>query len=601
MKRAHWLPSASIVALVTLYLCSLYGMISTISLFQNWNDIYNSTSHSQADQQQPLFSPMANYFETVRARTDTSNSIQNGQLDIAVRDDDDLLFHSTVVQRIQSEWSQLSSNLKAGNNDDDANLHRERLRVLEVLKKRFSETSNPLVSDVVELGHCRLDIIDYSRFSSWAAVILLDARPKFERKLKRNANEMKGQDWEESCDSPMYKEFALGLLEVFATHSKGEGNSSICNFDRYSLSPRGADLLSAASALRNVPSSPDGVPRLVFVIIAFQDADHLQALIETCQMPHHLIIVHLERKSPTSFTNRVHEIANKYSNVVVVQFGSIIYKTDSVSTVNYQIMHWLTEELNIPYDYLLTLGNAAYPLYAAQELTNFFRNTQRDIWLGELRNNMNAGWIGWGYLERKRLIFTAGDEKYTQRTKKWKQNGFDAAIPEYIKANMTQKTNSGNQAVFSHKVVKKLVNSPQVRELFGMAKYGCCCCLEERTWIAAANMVGHGKEAMDAASMFQVWGGEPNCGDGSMKNALLVPNSTICYKSEDVTSGNLFERQQKGIQDTSVENSYFRGDALLEELRMAKERGFLFARKFKSTDPRSLQLIQMIKTNIHNN
>ena len=131
---------------------------------------------------------------------------------------------------------------------------------------------------------------------------------------------------------------------------------------------------------------------------------------------------------------------------------------------------------------------------------------------------------------------------------------------------MTGKTNSGNQAVFSYRVVKEFVNSPQVKELFGLAKYGCCCCLEERTWIAAANMIGYGREALETASMFQVWGGEPECGDGSMRNALLIPNATICYTSDDATKGNLFERQQKGVNDTSKENSYFRGDKLLEEL-----------------------------------
>eukprot|EP00533_Pseudo-nitzschia_delicatissima_P010322 CAMPEP_0116091644 /NCGR_PEP_ID=MMETSP0327-20121206/7615_1 /TAXON_ID=44447 /ORGANISM="Pseudo-nitzschia delicatissima, Strain B596" /LENGTH=594 /DNA_ID=CAMNT_0003583009 /DNA_START=72 /DNA_END=1856 /DNA_ORIENTATION=+ len=594
MKKAHcWSPSTAIVVLLTLCLCSFYGTISTVFLFQKWDSINNSTSHAQADQQQPNYSSKARNRETTRAITNTTNSSKGVQLDVGFGENNEGFLHPFVVQRIQTEISQLPLNATTGSNDDDVNFQRERLRVLEALVNHYSETTHRLDSDVVELNHCRLDIIDYSRFSSWAAVILLDAMPKFEGKLRRNSDEVKGLEGKENS---VYLEFSLGLLEVFATHSKGETDLSICDFEKYSLNPRGADLLSAESALRSVPFHPDGNPRLVFVIIAFQDADHLEALIDACYMSHHL-----ERRSPASFTDKVNKIANKYANVVIVQFGSIIYMTDSVSTLNYQIMHWVTEELKIPYDYFLTLGNAAYPLYDAQELTHYFQNTQRDIWLGELRSEMNAGWISWGYLERKRLIFTAGNQKYTQRTKKWKQNGFDAPIPDYIKSNMTQKTNSGNQAVFSHKVVKKLVNSPQVRELFGMAKYGCCCCLEERTWIAAANIIGHGREAMEAASMFQVWGGEAKCGDGSMKNALLIPNATICYKSEDLTKGNLSGRQQKDTEGTSVENSYFRGDTLLEELRLAKKRGFLFARKFKSTDQRSLELLEMIKTSVHNN
>jgi len=398
----------------------------------------------------------------------------------------------------------------------------------------------------------------------------------------------------------MYLEFCLGLLEIFATHSNGEENDKICDFEKYSLNIQRADLRSAELTLRSVPTSASRMPRLVFVIVAFQDVDHLEVLIEACHLPHHLIVVHLERRSPSSFTDNVEKIANKYKNVAVVQFGSIIYQTDSVSTVNYQIMHWLTDELKISYDYLLTLGNAAYPLYGSKELSNYFQTTERNIWLGELGNKQNAGWLSWAYLERKRLIFTAGEQKYTQRTKKWKQNGFDSPIPDYIKRSMTEKTNSGNQAVFSYKVVNKLLLSPQVRELFSMAKYGCCCCLEERTWIAAAHIIGHGKEAMELPSMFQVWGGEPLCGDGSMKNAILNANATLCYRSDDVTKGSLSERQRGNFEDTSnVENSYFRGNKLLEELRLAKERGFLFARKFASGDQSSLELLERIREEIH--
>jgi hypothetical protein len=108
---------------------------------------------------------------------------------------------------------------------------------------------------------------------------------------------------------------------------------------------------------------------------------------------------------------------------------------------------------------------------------------------------------------------------------------------------------------------------------------------------------------MEAASMFQVWGGvSSTCGAGSMQNAVLRLNATICYKSEDATKGNIVERQKIGLEDSDAANAFFRGDRLVEELRLAKERGFLFARKFKSGgDRNSLKLIEMIKKNIHNN
>jgi hypothetical protein len=392
------------------------------------------------------------------------------------------------VQTLKTHFSQISLNATTRANNDTTNnllLQGEQLHILDVLINYYSKTSRPIHSDVVELRHCQLDKVDYSKFVPWAAIILQDAWPILEKKLKRDMDEVKGIR-KDGWDIGMYLEFCLSLLEIYATHTdNGAGNTKICNFEKYSLQieHNDDDLLSTAEkTLRNVPVSHNDLPRLVFVIVAFQDADHLEVLIEACSMPHHFIIVHLERRSPQSFTHRVHRIANKYSNVVVVQFGSIIYPTDSVSTVNYQIMNWLTEELKLPYDYLLTLGNAAYPLHGAEEMTRYFQRTKRNIWLGELRNSKNGGgwYFSWEYLERKRLISTSGERKYTQRTKKWRQNDFVSSIPDYIKTNMTSnktKTNSGNQAVFSYKVVKRLVNSPQVKELFAIAKYGCCCCL----------------------------------------------------------------------------------------------------------------------------
>ena len=592
IEKAHWLPSSSIAALVALLLCSIYGTLSPIVMMNVWQS--QQAIHSDIDLPR---SPHAGNSKNHR----NSKAFVNSTVEHSFRGNNELFSRHVVVQSIREHQAGLSMNATASADKDENVLQTERLHVLEVLMNYFSEPSHPVHSDIVELGHCRLDQIDYSNFSRWAAVILQHARPNFENTIHKYTAEAaaNGLSTNTTVDS-VYLEFCLGLLEVFATHGKGKDNEAICDFEKYPWTPKEFNLLTDMSTLNRVAVSPQGLPRLVFVIIAFQDATHLETLIEACNMPQHLIVVHLERSSPASFNQHVLEVANKYRNVVVVQFGSIIYGTDSVSTVNYQIMHWLTEEQGLVYDYYLTLGNAVYPLYGAKELANHFQSTERDIWLGDLRDHINAGGRHWEYLQRKRLVFTSGGTKFSMRTRKWKQNGFDAPIPDYIQTNMHNKTNSGNQAVFSYKVIKKLVNSPEVKELFAIAKYGCCCCLEERTWIAAANIIGYGKEAVEAASMFQVWGGRPKCGDGSMKNALLIPNATICYQSEDVTSGNLFERQRKSINDTSIENAFFRGDKLLEELRLAKKRGFLFARKFKSTDPDSLVLIEMIKSSIHN-
>jgi len=599
------------IAFATLLLCSVYTTISTVSVITNWGDFRSFTNAHEGDGLVQSFPTVTKHSQL--GINDTGPMRNSEPYNDSVIDPADHSLYSKsndqrsplpiIIQTLKKlHPSKLFNGTTIISNSNSTNtLQREQRRVLEVLVEHYSRTHNSIDSDVVELGHCRLELIDYSKFSSWSSVILHDAWPKIEQKLKRNSEEVKDLRTRDVWDADMYREFCFGLLEMFATHSNEEEKGAICDFKKYSLKfRRGHNIQSAGSTLRNVPPSGNGLPRLVFVIIAFQDGDHLEALIEACFMPHHLIIIHLEHRSPTPFTERIHRIATRYDNVAVVQFGSIIYQTDSVSTINYQIMHWVTEELKIPYDYWLTLGNAAYPLLGASELTNYFRKTKRNIWLGELRNNNNGGRVSWAYLERKRLIFTTGVQKYTQRTKKWKQNGFEATIPDYIKTNMTEKTNSGNQAVFSHQVVKKLIDSPQVKELFSIAKYGCCCCLEERTWIAAARMIGYGSEAMDAASMFQVWGGESECGRGSMKNALLKPNATICYKSEDLTKGNIYERHQNDSGRTDdPSHSFFHGDNLLSELQLAKTRGFLFARKFKSGDRDSVKLIEMIKKNLH--
>jgi hypothetical protein len=459
------------IAYITLFLSSIYIILSTVALLKRW-DVSLPDNLNQSDQGPPIVSTNFNITTNSTERIFSDNQISY-----------------LLVQTLKTHFSQISLNATTRANDDTTNnllLQDERLHILEVLINYYSKPSRPIHSDVVELRHCQLDKVDYSKFVSWAAIILQDAFPILEKKLKRDMDEVQGIR-KDGWDIGMYLEFCLSLLEIYATHTDTRDGTTdkICNFEKYSLqiAHNDDDILSMAEkTLRNVPASHNGLPRLVFVIVAFQDADHLEVLIEACSMPHHFIIVHLERRSPQSFTDRVHRIANKYSNVVVVQFGSIIYSTDSVSTVNYQIMNWLTEELKLPYDYLLTLGNAAYPLLSTEEMTRYFQKTKRNIWLGELRNSKNGGgwYFSYEYLERKRLIFTSGERKYTQRTKKWKQNDFVSSIPDYIKTNMTSnktKTNSGNQAVFSYKVVNKLVNSPQVKELFAIAKWGCCCCL----------------------------------------------------------------------------------------------------------------------------
>jgi hypothetical protein len=166
----------------------------------------------------------------------------------------------------------------------------------------------------------------------------------------------------------MVPEFALGLLEMYATH-KG-----LCNFAEYPLQIA-YDLSTAEEVLKTVPAN-DSLPRFAIVIVAFKDAAHLEKLVKAVHLPHHYIIIHLERLTSPSYATQVRRIASQYRNVAVVQFGTVTYRTDSVSMINYQIMNWLVNDLKLEYDYHFTLGGAVYPLHSANRTGSTLANCQ---------------------------------------------------------------------------------------------------------------------------------------------------------------------------------------------------------------------------------
>ena len=70
-----------------------------------------------------------------------------------------------------------------------------------------------------------------------------------------------------------------------------------------------------------------------------------------------------------------------------------------------------------------------------------------------------------------------------------------------------------------------------------------------------------------------------------LKNAILNRNASMCFRLEDATM-----KQPK---------MYFLGDETMDLLKDAKERGVLFARKFRSDDPQSMVLLQDIQNEMH--
>jgi hypothetical protein len=197
--------------------------------------------------------------------------------------------------------------------------------------------------------------------------------------------------------------------------------------------------------------------------------------------------------------------------------------------------------------------------------------------LGELRHKGQRVQDQTQYLYHKRLI--DAEQKLHKRLPR--STFLRLPVPDRIAQTMRYKTVSGNQGIFHYDVVQDLLQSVDVMQLFALTKYACCCCVEERNWIAALDMIGYGEDALQQASMFQVWGGELECGS-SMNNAVLSRNESLCYRNEYVDEDSL----------------YFRGNQTWEYLQDARDRGMLFAHKFRSDDKGSMELLEMIRTEI---
>lgn len=485
-----------------------------------------------------------------------------------------------------------------------------------------------LGSDVVELDHCDLQrISDWTPFMTWSAPVVNDTI----QSLSSNALVRKTLDPQDFV--LMEQEFILELLEMYATRN------GFCEFDKYLPSVPKTTLHDQAGAVLQQSWTGDTtstLPRFLIVIIAFKDIQQLERLIQAIIMPQHRFIIHLERHTPSDYVQHVKELCQKYDKaVIMIQFGTVIYQTDSVSMINLRIMRWAVDDLKLSYDYHVQVDGAVYPLWNAHELAVYVQQQAQptSVWLGELthRGQVVRDVDHTSFLQRKRLVWTATTSVRAAKLKLQKKlsgkqishapqpssntsttamtEWLDVAVPpSFIQKTMRYKTNSGNQAIYSYTTVKKLLQSPHVMELFALAKYGCCCCIEERSWIAALALIGNEalEDGLYHTSMFQVWGGltEQTCGS-SMNNAVLSSNSSLCYRLEDahlqhhgesmMTTNN---ETQKGRRK-KFEPVNLWGNETMDYLKRAKARGVWFARKFKSTDEQSMALLKEIQDQLH--
>ncbi|GKY94291.1 hypothetical protein MPSEU_000394900 [Mayamaea pseudoterrestris] len=435
---------------------------------------------------------------------------------------------------------------------------------------------NTSISDIAELYYCRVEeyrdplSAAYANFSSWAKPLLnssmsaLMTQPKVDAELLR-------------------QEFDLELLELYAqVHN-------LCDYELYQYAPL-LDHEAAATKLQRVNALvPSGSVRIAFSVIIHNDLKHMERLLAAMIKPWHYVVLHMERSASHELVEQAKHIADRYANVVVLQFGSIVYTTDTVSMVNLRIMRWLVQDLRLVYDYHVTMGESFYPLVrdVGQALHQEQQRTNRTVWLGAaLREGKHDTWGLDFILKQKRLIYTPAKLHVRLPPQPFE----NIEIPPNIRASLKYKSNSGNQAIYHYSVIQKLLESVEVKQLFVMNKYSNFCCSEEHNWITALDMIGHGAEAREQAAIFQVWGGKSYICRGTMRNAFLSTMESVCYRMEDETL--------KEDSDGNRRSLHFHGNGTMEYLKDAKARGLIFARKFGSNDDKSMEVLRLIEEEV---
>ena len=400
-------------------------------------------------------------------------------------------------------------------------------------------------SDVVELAHCSLSTLDRDNFTHWATPILNSTLSA----LHATHADVPSTVW-----TDVREEFLLQLLELHAT------SLDLCDWDRY------RPTLPVPLTLPPLADPPLDQARLAILIVAHHDLDALTRLVKALYLPQHLILLHLDRWVDASFERNVRQLAADYDNVLVLQFGTVLYATDSVSLIHWRVLQWLVDS-GLDYDYHVSLDGLSFPLLDATSFAQHLQHAAQPVWLGALTQNLQP--VRSTQVDRlvhKRLLATKNVE--ARWHKRLPRSTFSRNnVPQRWIDEMNVKTHSGNQMVVSKAIVDQLVASKDVRQLMALSKYGCCCCLEEFTWAAALRSVGV-EVPTEVGAVFQVWDST------GMHNAVLSLNASVTYRSEMGPD--------------------FTGNETWSQLVRAQAKGMLWARKFDQSDD-SHFLIHKIK------
>ena len=425
-------------------------------------------------------------------------------------------------------------------------------------------------SETAYLDHCNFQHVNWSDVSNFISTA-----------MPRNFSLTRNQGASQFSVRDLKQEMKLELLEIYASN-----HSKLCDFSNYHPTVREeANPEEAAAILKRVPHHDKNLIRLAIAIVAYKDIEHLQLLIQAVHLPHHYIIIHLERRANQTFEQGVRALALEYDNIVILKFGSIVYRTGQVTDINLRIMRWLVFDSGLSFSYFLTLGGATYPLYSARDLTLALKASGRKAFLGTIANAF-ALRISKKLYSTVALTYSRESAKLFPLRVSMSRDDLQLPMRPSLMELFDKKTNSGNQAIFDYHTVISLLQSVDAMEIFATSKYACCCCLEEIVWYGAMNAIGLAKEALATGSMMQFWSGLPKC-VYTMSNAVLKVNSSACY-----TLGDRNARIRWNI-------SRIEGPRLQDYLVKAKKVGFLFARKFDSTDPGSAKLRRWVGKYLH--
>jgi hypothetical protein len=445
----------------------------------------------------------------------------------------------------------------------------------EPLMEQFGITV--VANDMADIRHCNLESLNASVFQYFRNALLETIAPEINEKYSNQTE-------------AMHSEVSLQALERFAMAKRA------CDFTRYR--PSVPQLANRRNIQRRVQKIPDAAgsseeARLAFLISAHNDTVQLQKMVEVIHLPQHLILIHLEEGEDEAFCSEVRSTLS-YPNVVVLQFGRIVYPTDSLSHVFLQMMRFVHEELHFQYDYLITLGSNAYPLWGAHEMAQWLRSTPPRVRMGIFATKNTTRLAD----RRARTIGATFQKERVAEASLWHfeptQNNRAATVPagmptldDFAPKDLWAckfKATSGNTAAFDYKTMDLLLNSSDAMEMLANFRSTGGCCVEESSWAAAVTIaigVERSAEIAQPGAMWQGW-----AFGKAMSNAVLHDrNDSLSIDIYDTSAGHFpFGRSVKGIQGVQ------------EELGNAKRRGNLFARKLSSDYP---FWVDWIKTNLH--